>query len=253
MNSRTTMAFLASALALAAMANTISHATAASMQVAESRWARPTTKPEETKPQAAEPTTKRSSPEREVPGSATDRKRLVPGDVAGEKPAEDVKRTRQEASRLSPEEWKQERERLRAEINEQLQLRKARGPDDLDLATIKDDPRVHMRFRKHNESVDIEEIVTRDLEKGAGSVFASEALIRSGNLPDKTIRLRNIIEETTLEELKAGKQPQETKLGRFGTAVAEDIGRKIRQVRIEDQVSDYGTRTARRDMVFVLE
>ncbi|NPU13073.1 hypothetical protein HL666_20085 [Bradyrhizobium sp. 83002] len=154
---------------------------------------------------------------------------------------------------MTAEEWKVERDRLRVEVSERLQLRKGRSPDEPDLAAIADDPRTYMFFRKRNEAVEIEEIVARELKKGAGSVFASEALRKSGTLPDKSIRLRNIIEQETLNDLAAGKPPQETKLGRFGTAVAEDIGRKVKQIRVEEQVSEYGARTSRQDMVFILE
>jgi hypothetical protein len=233
---------------------------AAPVQLADSRSGKPPG-PEDRKPGVREkdqsaPAERvpgsQSTPERVVPGGQVDHQRTLPGQPVKSSPEPD--RNRQPASRperLSAEEWKVERERLREEIAPKIKLKRAASEQDPDIAYI--DSSTFVRFKKRRESVDLEEIYGRDLERGSGSVFTSEALKRADIKLEQTLRLRNITDPQTSRELAGGMPPQETKLGRYGAAVAEDFGKKVKKVDVQEQLSEHGNGTGRTDMVLTLE
>jgi hypothetical protein len=190
-----------------------------------------------------------------VPGSQVAPSKALPGQPIGKAPERPPPGASEGGQRphLSAEDWKAERDKLRQQIAPRVKVRVPQDANDTALATLDNDPQTHMRFRKRADTIEIEQIDTRRLEAGSGAAFASEALRRSETPPEAKIRLRNIIEEQTTRELAEGKAPADTKLGLFGRAVAEDFGKKVKGVSVERQISDSGSPTTRRDMVFFLE
>jgi hypothetical protein len=155
------------------------------------------------------------------------------------------------AERLTDVEWAAERERMRKDISTKLTIRT--DPDGLKFVSLPDDPKAGVRLRKGTRDLTIEEAFKGEGIDGSGSVLVSEAVKRTGSQPEKLIRFRNLTNPETLDELNRGVPASETKLGRFGKTVAGDLGRKVKEVHVEDDVSEFGSRTGNKNMVFDLE
>lgn len=201
-----------------------------------------------------------ASRERSVPGDRTPSDRPLPGTTGGtSRPLlgttsgrHDKDQTPGSAARRKPEEeWQKQREAMRAEIKGNITL--SRDANDELTAKYKTDKSVFMYFKKSPDSVDITQIETSTLGAGAGSLFAAESIKQSGMIPENKIRLQNIIEPTTTQQIRDGVPINETKLASFVISLAHDLGRDVKNIALERQISDYGTPTNRQDIIIYLK
>lgn len=80
--------------------------------------------------------------------------------------------------------------------------------------------------RKSPGNIILEQIDSGDLPEGAGGHFLAEALIGHRELPTESITLKNIRNKDSLDAIRAGAPPEETKVARLTTKALKEMGIK---------------------------
>lgn len=80
--------------------------------------------------------------------------------------------------------------------------------------------------RKSPGNIILEQVDSGDLPEGAGGHFLAESLIGHRELPTESITLKNIRNRESLDAIRAGAPPEETKVGRLTTKALKEMGIK---------------------------